>query len=131
MYRCLKCPVYFFNFLTLILIINIPHDVWIVYNIFINNHSLHECTCHCITYSVTAHPDDGQARSKHVGASNWEKMYNLCILLVFISNYTTMQCVEDETLVIMCFSVILRVFREVRSRYWKVYRRFSVPYIDQ
>ena len=25
---------------------------------------------HCITYSVTAHPDDGQARPKHVGATN-------------------------------------------------------------
>jgi hypothetical protein len=42
-----------------------------------------------------------------------------------------MQCVEVESLVIICFSVILRVFREVTSRYWKVYRRFSVPYIDQ
>jgi hypothetical protein len=37
-------------------------------------------------YSVTAHPDDGQARPKHVGATDWENMYHLCILLVFISN---------------------------------------------
>ena len=56
--------------LTLILIINIPHDVWIVYNIFINNYTLDECTHCCITYSVTAHPDDGQARPKHVAATN-------------------------------------------------------------
>jgi hypothetical protein len=38
--------------------------------IFINNYILDECTHHCITYSVTAHPDDGQARLKHVGATN-------------------------------------------------------------
>ena len=25
---------------------------------------------HCITYSVTTHPDDGQARPKHVGATD-------------------------------------------------------------
>jgi hypothetical protein len=73
------------NFLTLILIINIPHDVWIVENIFINNYTLYECT-YRIIYSVTAHPDDGQARPKHVGATNWENIYNLCILLVFIGN---------------------------------------------
>jgi hypothetical protein len=30
---------------------------------------------HDITHSVTAHPDDGQARPKHVAASNWENMY--------------------------------------------------------
>jgi hypothetical protein len=59
------------NFLTLILIINIPHNVWIVDNIFTNNYTLDECTCHCITYSVTAHPDDAQAQLKHVGARNW------------------------------------------------------------
>jgi hypothetical protein len=58
------------NFLTLILIINIPHDVWILENIFINNYTLDECTYHCITYSVTAHPDDDQARPKHVGATD-------------------------------------------------------------
>jgi hypothetical protein len=39
-----------FNFLTLILIINIPHEVSIVENIFINNYTLDECTCHFITY---------------------------------------------------------------------------------
>jgi hypothetical protein len=54
-----------FNF-----IFNIPHDVWIVKNIFINNYTLKECTYRCITYSVTAKPDDGQARPKHVGAKN-------------------------------------------------------------
>jgi hypothetical protein len=57
-----------FNFLTLILIINKPHDIWIVENIFINSYTLEECTHRCITYSATAHPEDGQARSKHVGA---------------------------------------------------------------
>jgi hypothetical protein len=29
-----------------------------------------ECTHRCITHSVTAHPDDGQAQPKHVGATN-------------------------------------------------------------
>ena len=60
------------------------HDVWIVYNIFINNYILYECTHRCITHSVTAHPDDGQTRPKHVAATNWENIYHLCILLVFI-----------------------------------------------
>ena len=58
------------DYLTLILIINIPEDVWIVENIFINNYTLHECTYYCITYSVTAHPDDGQKRSKPVGVTS-------------------------------------------------------------
>ena len=36
---------------------------------------------------VTAHPEDGQARPKHVGATNWENIYHhLCILFLFISN---------------------------------------------
>ena len=83
-----------FKFLTLILIISIPHDVWIVDNIFINSYTLYECTHRCITYSVTAHPDDGQARPKHVAATNRENIYHLCILLVFISNYTTVHAVE-------------------------------------
>jgi hypothetical protein len=39
-------------------------------------------------YSVTAHHDDGQARPKHVGVTNWENIYHLCILLDFISNYS-------------------------------------------
>jgi hypothetical protein len=97
--RCLKFPLYqrvhcvvaeygLLIFLTLFLIINIPHDVWIVDNILLNNYTLDECTYHCITYSVTAHPDDGQARPKHVGATNWENIYHLCILLVFISNFS-------------------------------------------
>ena len=34
------------------------------------NYTLYECTCHCITQSVTAHPDDGQTRPKHVAATN-------------------------------------------------------------
>ena len=59
-----------FNFLTLNLIINIPHDVWIVDNISINNYTLDECTYDFITCPVTAHTDDGQARPKHVGATN-------------------------------------------------------------
>jgi hypothetical protein len=59
-----------FNFLTLILIINIPQEVWIVDNIFMNNYALYECTHRCTTYSVTAHPEDGQARPKYVGATN-------------------------------------------------------------
>ena len=50
-------------------------------------------------YSVTAHPDDGQARSKHVGATNSENIYHLCILLAFISDYTTMHCAEHINLV--------------------------------
>jgi hypothetical protein len=58
------------NFLSLILIINTPHDVSIVENIFINNYTLDECTYRCIIYSVTAHPEDGQARPKHVGGTN-------------------------------------------------------------
>jgi hypothetical protein len=58
------------DFLPLILIINIPHDVWIVENIFRNNYTLDECTHHYITYSVTAHPDDGKKRPKHAGATN-------------------------------------------------------------
>jgi hypothetical protein len=65
---------------------NIPHYVWIVDNIFINSYTLDECTRRRITYSVTAHPEDGQARPKQVGTTNWENIYHLCILLVFISN---------------------------------------------
>jgi hypothetical protein len=94
-----------FNFLTAILTINISHDVWIVENIFINNYILKECTYHCITYSVTAHPDDGEERPKHVGATHWENAYHVCILLVFISNYTTMHGVEhtkNETWCLHC-----------------------------
>ena len=52
------------------LIINIPHDIWIVDNMFINNYNLDECIYHCVTYSLTAHPEDGQAQPKHVGATN-------------------------------------------------------------
>ena len=63
-------------------------------NIFINNYTFYECTRHCITYSVTARPDDGQARPKHVGATDRESIYHLCILLVFIGNYTAMHSVE-------------------------------------
>jgi hypothetical protein len=37
-----------------------------------------------LLYSVTAHPDDGQKWPKHVDAMNWENMYHLCILLVFL-----------------------------------------------
>jgi hypothetical protein len=48
-------------FFIVILIINIPQDVWIVENIFVNNYTLDECTHLCITYSATAHPKDGQA----------------------------------------------------------------------
>jgi hypothetical protein len=39
-------------------------------NIFINNCTLYECTDHCITYSVTAHRENGHARPKYVGATN-------------------------------------------------------------
>ena len=53
-----------------------------------------ECTYHCISYTVTAHTDDGQAPPKHVGATDWENIYYLYILLVFISNYTTVHGVE-------------------------------------
>jgi hypothetical protein len=68
--------------------------VGIVDNIFINNYTLDECTHRCSTYSVTSHPDDGQARPKYVGATDWENIYHLYILLVFISNYTTMHGAE-------------------------------------
>jgi hypothetical protein len=71
--------------------------VGIVDNIFINNYTLDECTYFCITYYITAHPDDGQTRPKYVGATNWENIYHLCILLVFISNYTTMNGVEHHS----------------------------------
>ena len=47
-----------------------------------------------LCYSVTAHPDGVQTRPKHVGATNWQNIYHLCILVVFISNCTTMQGVE-------------------------------------
>ena len=50
--------------------INISHDVWIVENIFMNNYILDEFTYRCITYSVAAHPDDGQTRPKHIGATD-------------------------------------------------------------
>jgi hypothetical protein len=90
----------FLIFLTLTLIINIPHDMWIVDNIFINIYTLDECTHGCITYFVTAHPEDGQARPKHVGATDWENIYHLCILLVFISNYTTMHGVETINIIL-------------------------------
>ena len=40
-----------------------------------------------LLYFGTAHPDDGQKWPKNVGATNWENMYHLCILLVFINNY--------------------------------------------
>jgi hypothetical protein len=59
-----------------------------------NSYTLDECT-HCIT--VTAHPDDSQAHPKHVGATDRENMYHLCILLVLISNYTTVHGVEHIT----------------------------------
>jgi hypothetical protein len=64
-----------FNFLTLVLIISTPHDVWIVENIFINNYTLEECTYLCITYSVIAQADDGQTWLKYVEATNWEIIY--------------------------------------------------------
>jgi hypothetical protein len=35
-----------------------------------NNYTLDEHTHRCITYSVIAHPDDSQARPKHVDATN-------------------------------------------------------------
>jgi hypothetical protein len=62
-------------------------------NLFINNYTLDECTYHCVTYSVTAHRDDGRARPKHV-VLQIEKIYHLYILLVYISNSTTMHGVE-------------------------------------
>ena len=90
-------------FSTLILIINIPHDVWIWDNIFMNNYTLDECTHRCITYCVTAHPDDGQTRPKHVGATNWESIYHLCILLAFTGNCTTMHGVTLFSLCNSCW----------------------------
>jgi hypothetical protein len=66
----------------LVLVINIPQDVWIVENILMNNYTLDEFTQR-ITYSVTAHLEDGQARPKHVAATNLENIFHLCILLIF------------------------------------------------
>jgi hypothetical protein len=104
------------NFLTLILITNIPHDVWIVDNIFMNSYTLDECTYHCITYFVTAHPDDGQTWPEHIGAKNWENIYHLCILLVFISNYTTVHSVECIKIIVChSHSQVLVIFK-----YWAV-----------
>jgi hypothetical protein len=40
-----------------------------------------------LLYFGTPHPDDGQKWPKNVSATNWENMYHLCILLVFINNY--------------------------------------------
>jgi hypothetical protein len=65
-----------------------------MHNTFINNYTLDECTYHCTAYSVTTHPDDGQKWPKHVRSTNLENVYHLCILLVFINNYTTMHGVE-------------------------------------
>jgi hypothetical protein len=56
--------------LTSIFIINIPHDVWVVENMSIDSYTLDECSHRCITYSVTWRPEDVQARTKHVGATN-------------------------------------------------------------
>jgi hypothetical protein len=75
--------------------------LWRIY--IINNYTLYECTHRC----TTAHSDDGQARPKHVGATDWENTYNLCILLVFISNYTTVQDVEHTELSDALFVTIL------------------------
>ena len=66
-------------------------------------------------YFVTAHPDDGQARPKHVGATNWKSIYHLWTLLVLISNYTTMRGVQHVKLIInseksyryVCLNVLL------------------------
>jgi hypothetical protein len=69
-------------------------------DIFINNHTLDKRTYHCITYSVTEDPDDDQKRPKHVGATNRENVYNLCILLGFVSTSTTMHGVEHIKLVV-------------------------------
>jgi hypothetical protein len=44
-------------------------------------------------YSVTAHPDDGQTRPKHVGAADREIVYHLCVLFILISNTESEKCV--------------------------------------
>ena len=54
-------------------------------------------------YSVTAHPDDGQARPKQADATNSENIYHVCILLVFTSNYTTIHGAEHIKLVLAIF----------------------------
>jgi hypothetical protein len=51
-------------------------------------------------YSVTANREDGQPPPKHVDVTNSENIYNLCILLVFISNYTTMHDIERIKLIL-------------------------------
>jgi hypothetical protein len=80
-------------FLTLILIINIPHDVFIVDNIFINNYTLEECTYHCITLQQRTLMMVKHDRNMQVLQIE-KNTYHLCILLVFIMNYTTTQSVE-------------------------------------
>ena len=74
--------------LFLISIVNIQHDGWVLDDTFVNK---------CILthgYSVTAYPGDGQKWPKHVDAMNWENLYRLCILFVFINNYNIMHGVE-------------------------------------
>ena len=59
------------------------------------NYTLDECTYRCINYFVTAHPEDGQAGPKHIGATNWEKIYIICAFCcLFISSYSAMKGVE-------------------------------------
>jgi hypothetical protein len=59
------------------------------------NYTLDECTYRCINYFVTAHPEDGQAGPKHIGATSWEKIYIICAFCwFFISSYTAMKGVE-------------------------------------
>ena len=38
-------------------------------------------------YLLSNSATDGQIRPKNIGATNWENMYHLCILLVFISKH--------------------------------------------
>jgi hypothetical protein len=72
-----------------------------------NIYTLDECPHRCIIYSVTAHPEGGQARPKHVGGTNLENMYIiLCILLVFISSYKTMYGVEHIKRIAECLIYI-------------------------
>ena len=64
----------------LILIVNIQHDGWVLDDIFVNNYILDECTYRWITVLCNNAPWWWSKWPEHIGAMNWQNMYNLCIL---------------------------------------------------
>jgi hypothetical protein len=110
-------------------------DIWNIYTQLFNFNFNYQHTTRCfdcgeyiykqlhhgrmhtsLYYSVTAHPDDGQARPKDVGATNWENIYHLCILLVFVSNYTKVHGVKRIEVLSECFALV-RGFCTVCKQY--------------